>query len=63
MIDGLLLLIELCLFLLLLWAVRRAGRQKSEEDLGFFAYKADSKNADPKQAEKNKPLKRGNFRA
>lgn len=58
MIDGLLMLTELGLFLLLLRAIYRAGRQKSETDLGFFAYKTY-----PEKEEKTKPLKRGNSRA
>lgn len=58
MIDGLLMLTELGLFLLLLKAVYRAGRKKSELNLGFFAYKTDKENQ-----KENKPLKRSNSRA
>jgi len=41
MIDGLLLLIELGLMLLLLRTVCKARGKDSEDDLGFFAYQAE----------------------
>jgi hypothetical protein len=41
MIDGLLLLIELGLMLLLLRTVCQARGKDSEDDLGFFAYQTE----------------------
>ena len=41
MIDGLLLLIELGLMLLLLRTVWKARKKDAEDDLGFFAYQAE----------------------
>lgn len=57
MIDGLILLIELGLFLLLLWSIYRAERNKSEGDLGWFSYQND------KKPEKEKSKRRKDRRA
>lgn len=57
MIEGLILLIELGLLLLLLQTIFRAERKKSENDLGLFAYRSD------KKIEKAKSRKRSGFHA
>lgn len=57
MIEGLILLIELGLLLLLLRTIFRAERKKSENDLGLFSYRSD------KKIEKIKSGKRSGFHA
>lgn len=57
MIEGLILLTELGLFLLLLRTIFRAERKKSESDLGFFSYHSN------KKVEEDKSKKRSSFRA
>lgn len=57
MIEGLILLIELGLLLLLLRTIFRAERKKSENDLGLFSYRSD------KKIEKIKSRKRSGFHA
>lgn len=57
MIEGLILLIELGLLLLLLRTIFRAERKNSENDLGLFSYRSD------KKIEKIKSRKRSGFHA
>jgi hypothetical protein len=55
MIEGLLLVTELVLVLLLLLAVKRASQPGARQDLGLFAYKSDpDQNSPPPLAETRK---------
>jgi hypothetical protein len=49
-IEGLLLLLELCLMVLLLRALGRISKNPAEKGLGFFAYHDDALPKAPKKA-------------
>ncbi|WP_156949795.1 hypothetical protein [Simplicispira psychrophila] len=57
MTEGLILLTELGLLLLLLRTIFRTERKKSESDLGFFSYQSN------KKTKENKSKKRRKFHA
>jgi len=53
-IEGLLLLLELYLMVMLLGALKRINKNPEEKSLGFFAYHEDAPSKDTKVPKKNK---------